>query len=137
MKSFQILLIICLIDISLSISGMAVIACAENLMIGVNNYVHESNPVFDDARLAYVCHNSTIPETLEQQYEGGKPGTGAEGDLVFFTTNGKGTVSHVGICIGNGRMIHVTNKGGNFQFADYVGSSYWTPKFLAFRRYAD
>jgi probable lipoprotein NlpC len=33
------------------------------------------------------------------------------GDLVFFNTSGNGTVSHVGIFIGNGRFIHSASEG--------------------------
>ena len=29
-----------------------------------------------------------------------------EGDLLFFSTNGTGQVSHVGIYVGNGKMVH-------------------------------
>jgi probable lipoprotein NlpC len=33
------------------------------------------------------------------------------GDLVFFATTGNGTVSHVGIFVGNGRFIHSASDG--------------------------
>ena len=33
------------------------------------------------------------------------------GDLVFFKTTGKGSVSHVGIWVGNGRFIHSASEG--------------------------
>ncbi|RYL95044.1 LysM peptidoglycan-binding domain-containing protein [Sporolactobacillus sp. THM7-4] len=59
------------------------------------------------------------------------------GDLLFFDTSGDGGIHHVGIYIGNGKMIssettvgvHITNvfKGGGSE-------NYWSPKFKIARR---
>lgn len=59
------------------------------------------------------------------------------GDLLFFDTFGNGGIHHVGIYIGNGKMIssesyvgvHVTNV-----FSGGGSESYWKPRYLKARR---
>ena len=51
------------------------------------------------------------------------------GDLVFFNTSGSG-VSHVGIYVGDGMMLHC---GSPIQYAN-INSSYWQTHFYAFGR---
>ncbi|WP_042277654.1 C40 family peptidase [[Clostridium] dakarense] len=55
------------------------------------------------------------------------------GDLVFFTTNGTGNVSHVGIYIGGGNMIH-SPKPGQSVHVTSINSSYYTSKFVTAKR---
>ena len=54
------------------------------------------------------------------------------GDLIFFTGtySSPGPVSHVGIYVGNGQMIHC---GDPISYAN-INSSYWTKHFYAFGR---
>lgn len=54
------------------------------------------------------------------------------GDLIFFhsTYSTANTVTHVGIYIGNGQMIHA---GSPIQYAS-IDTSYWTQHFYAFGR---
>jgi hypothetical protein len=52
------------------------------------------------------------------------------GDLVFFTTDAPGA-SHVGIYIGNRKMIDDQNNGVSY---DDLDSSYWAPKYYEARR---
>lgn len=55
------------------------------------------------------------------------------GDLLFFDTMNKGRVSHVGIYIGNGNMVHAANpKKGVRQ--DNVMSGYYAKALLNIRR---
>lgn len=51
-----------------------------------------------------------------------------QGDLVFFTTNSKGTCSHVGIYLKDGRFIHASTKRG--VVVDELSDSYYAPRFL-------
>lgn len=56
-----------------------------------------------------------------------------KGDLVFFGTEKKGTINHVGIYIGSGRFIH------NSPTFDGVGTStltsgYWADRYISARR---
>lgn len=54
------------------------------------------------------------------------------GDLVFFqgTYAGAGAASHIGIYVGNGKMLHAGNPIG---YAD-INTAYWKKHFLAFGR---
>ncbi|MDR0813288.1 MAG: peptidoglycan DD-metalloendopeptidase family protein [Oscillospiraceae bacterium] len=54
------------------------------------------------------------------------------GDLIFFTGTyvNRRTVTHIGIYIGNGQMIHA---GSPVQYTD-IDSRYWTQHFYAFAR---
>ena len=54
------------------------------------------------------------------------------GDLVFFNTNGKG-VSHVGLYLGNGQMVHAANSKKGVRY-DSINSSYYKSRFVNARR---
>ena len=54
------------------------------------------------------------------------------GDLLFFNTSGSG-VSHVGLYIGNGQMIHAANSKKGVRY-DNVTSGYYYNKFINARR---
>ena len=60
------------------------------------------------------------------------PSEARPGDIIFFTGTyaSSGAVSHVGIYVGNGMMIHCGNP---IQYAS-VNSSYWTQHFYAYGR---
>lgn len=57
------------------------------------------------------------------------------GDLLFFDTNGSnnGVVSHVGLYIGNGQMIHASYSQGKIVTVDF-NSSYYQKAFVNARR---
>ena len=55
------------------------------------------------------------------------------GDLVFFSLSGNGTISHVGIYIGNGMMIHSPKTGDVVKTTD-ITTSYWQMRFVTGRR---
>lgn len=54
------------------------------------------------------------------------------GDLVFFNTSGSG-VSHVGIYIGNGNMIHSPSSGKSVHITS-INSSYYSSRFVNAKR---
>lgn len=60
------------------------------------------------------------------------PSEARPGDIIFFTGTyaSSGAVSHVGIYVGNGMMIHCGNP---IQYAS-VNSTYWTQHFYAYGR---
>lgn len=55
------------------------------------------------------------------------------GDLVFFSTNGTGSVSHVGIYIGGGNMIHAPKPGDSVKITN-INSSYYVSAFVTAKR---
>lgn len=65
-----------------------------------------------------ALHGFAIARDSRDQFEAGSrvaavesPGEGGAGDLWFFAWDG-GSVSHVGICLGDGRMIHASETRG-------------------------
>ena len=94
---------------------------------------------FDNLGFAYYCCQTagiTIPETIKEQSEGGKliekP---EEGDLLFFDKIGKGMITDVGVCIGDGKMIIAPENGKMVKEAEYVNNTYWKNKFKFAKRY--
>ena len=55
----------------------------------------------------------------------------AGGDLVFFGDGG--TVSHVGIYVGEGRFVHAPNSGGTVRL-DRLDGSWWRDHYSGARR---
>lgn len=51
------------------------------------------------------------------------------GDLIFFATGQAGRVSHVGIYIGDNRMIHASASRG--VVVSDIGESYWLRRYVA------
>ena len=54
------------------------------------------------------------------------------GDLVFFNPQGGG-ISHVGMYIGNGKMIHAPRTGKNIEITS-IEQGYWARAFVTARR---
>lgn len=55
----------------------------------------------------------------------------ATGDLVFFAT--RGTVTHVGIYVGDGRFIHAPRTGGTVRM-ERIDGRYWQTRYAGARR---
>ncbi|SHF98588.1 C40 family peptidase [Ornithinibacillus halophilus] len=61
-----------------------------------------------------------------------------KGDLLFFANeNGKGFIHHVGMYIGNGKMIHAPNNTKPIEIINVFESSYWSSEYAGARRYID
>ena len=54
------------------------------------------------------------------------------GDLLFFNTSGKG-ISHVGLYIGDGKMIHASTSKSQVEITD-INSKYYSSRYVAARR---
>ena len=55
----------------------------------------------------------------------------AAADLVFFGNSG--TVTHVGIYVGEGRFVHAPSSGGTVRL-DHLDSTYWRSNYSGARR---
>ena len=66
----------------------------------------------------YSLHGKSIPRTSGEQYSKGTKSTGVAGDIVCW----KG---HVGICDGNGNVIHSYNSNHNIRKDSIANVSKW------------
>lgn len=55
------------------------------------------------------------------------------GDLVFYSFQGNGSINHVGIYIGGGKMIHSPKPGDTVKTTDMT-TSYWETRLVTARR---
>ncbi|MCY9693391.1 C40 family peptidase [Paenibacillus alginolyticus] len=55
------------------------------------------------------------------------------GDLVFSDTNRDGVINHVGIYMGNGKVLHTYKVGVGVTISNFVGST-WDRTFVTARR---
>ena len=87
---------------------------------------------------SYVFRNAagvSIPRTSSAQSGYGQTVSKSNlqpGDLVFFNTSGKG-VSHVGIYVGGGSMIHAPSSGKTVSVTS-INSSYYSARFVTAKR---
>jgi cell wall-associated NlpC family hydrolase len=75
-----------------------------------------------------------LPRSSYEQFELGRPVAPEElitGDLVFFNTSGAG-VSHVGLYIGRGEMIHASSQYG--VIVQSLNDAYYTRTFVGAKR---
>lgn len=82
----------------------------------------------------FAVHGIKLPRTTQEQAQVGSEVSLAEikpGDLLFFTTYKKGP-SHVGIYLGNGKMVHASEKGGIT--VSGINEPYWRERFLFAKR---
>jgi len=86
----------------------------------------------------YIFKNElgiTLPRT---SYSQGSAGVKVEksqlvpGDLVFFNTTGRG-ISHVGLYIGDGNMIHASSGKRQVRI-DNINSGYYSQRYVTGRR---
>ena len=88
---------------------------------------------------SYVYRNAagiSLPRTSSAQSGYGKTVSKANlqpGDLVFFSTNGTGNVSHVGIYVGGGNMVHSPAPGQSVHTVS-INSSYYASTYVTAKR---
>ena len=56
------------------------------------------------------------------------------GDLLFFSTSGRGRVSHAGIYLGDNQFIHSSSRRSGGVRVDSLGDSYWSKTFIEAKR---
>ncbi|UEL49849.1 C40 family peptidase [Terrisporobacter hibernicus] len=94
---------------------------------------------FDCSGLMWYCFKNAagknLPRTSKEQSKVGTKISRSNlqaGDMVFFNTHGSG-VSHVGLYIGDGYMIHAPKPGDVVKKVS-INSSYYKKKFVIARR---
>ena len=96
---------------------------------------------FDCSGLMYYVYKEngkSIPRTSQEQYKGGTAvdkSALSEEDLVFFSTDGSGTATHVGMYVGDNKFIHAPRTGDVVKYSD-LNSKYYKEHYLGARRYA-
>ena len=95
---------------------------------------------FDCSGLMYWSfkdHGATLPRSSRDQWalrdnkghkQVWKKSNLQRGDLVFFNTSGRG-VSHVGLYIGDGKMVHTGSSIGRVRI-DRINESYYRQRYL-------
>ena len=86
-------------------------------------------------RIFSEAYDYSLPRSSKEQYEVGSPVSKSDleyADLVFFATNGRRAVSHVGVYIGNGKFAHASTSVGVTITA--LDSDYYTDRYLGARR---
>lgn len=82
----------------------------------------------------------TLPRTSAQQAQVGQPVARASlrgGDLVFFDTVGRGSVTHVGIYLGDDQFVNANSYYGRVVIDKLEGDRYWSPRYVSGRRILD
>jgi cell wall-associated NlpC family hydrolase len=95
---------------------------------------------FDCSGLTWFVYKNamgkTIPRTSITQSQYGQYVSRSElqlGDLVFSDTDNNGSVNHVGIYIGNGKMIHAPKTGDVVKISD-INTTYYKSVYVTARR---
>ena len=89
--------------------------------------------------MTYIFKNGAginLPRTSKQQSNFGTTVSKSNlqpGDLIFSSTNGSGGVSHVGVYVGNGEMIH-SPKPGDVVKKSKINTSYLNKAYLLAKR---
>ncbi len=120
-----------------SSKGQAIVNTARKYM-GVRYVWGGSSPKgFDCSGLVqYVCRSLgiSVNRTAAAQFSNGRAVNKADlqpGDLVFFAKSKR--ISHVGIYIGNGQMIHAPHTGDVVRIAS-INSAYYSRTYVGARR---
>lgn len=82
---------------------------------------------------SYNAGGISVPRTTAEGFYNmsDKISNPAVGDLVFFANTYKAGISHIGIYIGNGKMI---NAGGDYVHIADITKGYWAEHFAGFGR---
>ncbi|MBN2568600.1 MAG: C40 family peptidase [Deltaproteobacteria bacterium] len=89
------------------------------------------------AMAVYQLNGLDLPRTSLEQYRRGvfkDRNNLTEGDLVFFDTEGRGSISHVGIYVGGGRFIHAPGRGKKVR-EDRLSNKYYRERYAGAKSY--
>ncbi|MFC6662066.1 C40 family peptidase [Deinococcus multiflagellatus] len=79
----------------------------------------------------------SLPRTSADQARAGQevdPDDLQPGDLVFFDTEGRGRVTHVGIYLGEDQFVSANSYQGRVTVDTLRADRYWGPRYLLARR---
>ena len=100
----------------------------------------EGPNTFDCSGLTFYVYKNALGKTLprtsiaQSQYGQYVPKSELQpGDLIFSDTDNNGSVNHVGIYIGNGKMIHAPKTGDVVKISD-INSTYYRNVYVTARR---
>ena len=100
----------------------------------------DRNNGFDCSGLTMVCYRLNglnLPRNSRSQYQAGtsvQQHALAQGDLVFFATQGGTRVTHVGLYIGNGKFIHAPRTGKTVRIEN-LSNRFFARTYVGGRRY--
>jgi len=89
------------------------------------------------AMAVYQLNGLDLPRTSLEQYRRGvftDRNNLTGGDLVFFDTEGRGRISHVGIYVGGGRFIHAPGRGKKVR-EDSLSNKYYRERYAGAKSY--
>lgn len=98
---------------------------------------------FDCSGLVSYCFQSfgySTNRTAATLFNNGRAVEKSElqpGDAVFFRSDGSGYISHVGLYIGGGQMIHASSSAGEVVITNIEDSDYYTRNYVGARRIAE
>jgi|GEM_PF-372963 len=132
-------------------SGTSVTALREKVIEVAKKYIgagYKFGATLQDAPKLFDCSSYTmlvfqqvginLPRVSRDQADKGIRVTNlVKGDLLFFTNKdlySDGRVSHVGIYMGNGDMIHASTSKGVTITKDVLKNSYWSKNYLFSKR---
>jgi cell wall-associated NlpC family hydrolase len=85
----------------------------------------------------YQLNGLNLPRNSKRQFETGYPvhrDNLLKGDLVFFSSNKWGTVTHVGVYAGNGQFIHAPGRGKKIR-TDSLSDRRYNQQYVGARSY--
>jgi len=121
--------------------GLQVVSQAKLLLNAPYRYGGNKPDGFDCSGFVQYTHKKAgikVPRsTLEQikQIRSIRLSHIQPGDLIFFKLSGRRKVSHVGIYIGENRMIHAPSSGKRVTYASLDPGGYWRPRIIATGRF--
>ena len=81
--------------------------------------------------VGYTLNRISVDQSKQGQYVARE--NLQAGDLVFYSLAGDGRISHVGIYIGDGKMIH-SPKAGDVTKTTDITTDFWQSRFMVARR---
>ncbi len=116
-----------------TVARQRILAAAERL-VGAPYVLGGESPSGVDCsglvQYAYQQAGIRVPRTTMQQFQAGRPQRQVlPGDLLFFSTDNSGAVSHVGIYAGSGQMIHASS-GSRQVHKVKLNQRYWQQRMV-------